>query len=116
MTSPTLVLVTGATGYIGSAIVEKLLQAGHQVTGFARSDASAQLLEKQGAGVLRGDLNDTRTLANAARAAEGVIHNAFDMSTGDFAASNAIDARAVDAFSSHHRRSAICVRGEAGRR
>lgn len=92
------IFMTGATGYIGTAIVEKLVQAGHQVTGLARSDASAQALENMGAKALRGDLNDGQTLTEAARAADGIIHNAFDMSTRDFAASNAIDAKAVDAL------------------
>jgi nucleoside-diphosphate-sugar epimerase len=92
------IFMTGATGYIGSAVVEKLLQAGHQVTGLARSDASTQALEKMGAEALRGNLNDEQALTEAARAADGVIHNAFDMSTGDFAASNTIDAKAVGAL------------------
>jgi nucleoside-diphosphate-sugar epimerase len=92
------IFMTGATGYIGSAITEKLLQAGYEMVALARSDTSAQTLESQGIKPLRGDLNDTDVLTEAARDADGVIHNAFDMSTGDFAASNAIDAKAVDAF------------------
>jgi nucleoside-diphosphate-sugar epimerase len=92
------IFMTGATGYIGSVIVEKLLGAGHQLSALARSDASAQALEQQGVGVVRGTLADREILTASARDADGVIHNAFDMSTGDFAASNAIDAAAVDAL------------------
>jgi nucleoside-diphosphate-sugar epimerase len=92
------IFMTGATGYIGSLIVEKLLDAGHQLSALARSDASAQALGQQGVAVVRGTLTDRDTLTASARAADGVIHNAFDMSTGDFAASNAIDASAVEAL------------------
>jgi nucleoside-diphosphate-sugar epimerase len=92
------VFLTGATGYIGSVIAEKLLQAGHQVVGLARSDASARALERQGIEPLRGDLNDTQTLTDAARATEGVIHTAFDLGSHDFAAANAGETRAVEAL------------------
>jgi nucleoside-diphosphate-sugar epimerase len=92
------IFMTGATGYIGSVIVEKLLAGGHQVTALARSDESAQALAQEGVAIVRGSLDDTSILIASARAADGVIHNAFDMSTGDFAASNAIDASAVDAL------------------
>jgi nucleoside-diphosphate-sugar epimerase len=92
------IFMTGASGYIGGVIVEKLLEAGHRIVALARSDASAHRLDQQGIEVLRGDLSDARSLTLAAQAADGVIHNAFDMSTGDFAASNAIDAKAVEAL------------------
>jgi nucleoside-diphosphate-sugar epimerase len=92
------IFMTGATGYIGSVIVEKLLAGRHQVTALARSDASAQALAQHGVAIVRGSLDDTGILTESARYADGVIHNAFDMSTGDFAASNAIDASAVDAL------------------
>lgn len=92
------IFMTGATGYIGSAIVEKLLSAGHQLFALARSDESARALKQRGVEVVRGTLGDIEILTSSARKADGVIHNAFDMSTGDFAASNAIDSAAVDAL------------------
>jgi nucleoside-diphosphate-sugar epimerase len=92
------VFLTGATGYIGSVIAEKLLQAGHQIVGLARSETSAQALEKQGIEPYYGDLNHPELLTAAARAVDGVIHTAFDMSTGDFLAANAAEAQAVEAL------------------
>ncbi|MEH0111332.1 SDR family oxidoreductase [Tersicoccus sp. MR15.9] len=68
------VFVTGASGWIGSASVDELLAAGHEVTGLARSDASAAALEQKGAQVLRGDLDDLDGLRRGAEAAEGVVH------------------------------------------
>lgn len=92
------IFLTGATGYIGSVIAEKLLQAGHQVVGLARSEASAQTLEKQGVEPYHGDINDPGILTVAARAVDGVIHTAFDLGSGDFSAANAAEAKAVDAL------------------
>jgi nucleoside-diphosphate-sugar epimerase len=95
------VFVTGASGWIGSAVVAELLSAGHEVVGLARSDASAQRLETAGAKVQRGDLDDPDGLAKAAADSDGVIHLAFQHEVafgGDFAAAAATDRRAVEAM------------------
>jgi nucleoside-diphosphate-sugar epimerase len=95
------VLVTGASGWIGSAVVPELLGAGHQVVGLARSDASAAALSAAGAEVLTGDLDDLDNLKSAATASDGVIHLAFrhDIAfTGDFDGAVEADRRAIEAF------------------
>jgi nucleoside-diphosphate-sugar epimerase len=97
------VFVTGASGHIGSAVVPELLRHGHQVTGLARSDASAAALEAAGAQVHRGDLDDLDGLHAAAAAADGVIHLAFKheaMMAGDFMTAVTDDLRAVQAMAS----------------
>lgn len=94
------VFVTGATGYIGTAIVRELQGAGHQVTGLARSDASAKALAEAGAAAHRGSLDDLASLRAGAAAADGVIHAAFTnvSPTTDFAAACRADAAAITAL------------------
>ena len=95
------IFVTGASGWIGSAVVPELIGAGHEVTGLARSDASAQALVKAGAQVEHGTIDDLGLLAKAAAASDGVIHLAFkhDIAfTGDFVGAATADRTAVDTF------------------
>ena len=95
------VLVTGATGWIGSAVVPELVGAGHSVVGLARSDASASALAAAGAEVVRGSLDDLDVLAAAAAASDGVVHLAFKHEqafAGDFPAATAADRAAVAAL------------------
>ena len=95
------VFVTGASGWIGSAVVPELMEAGHQVLGLARSDASAAALTAAGAEVLRGTLDDLDTLRSAATASDGVIHLAFkhDIAfSGGFQDAADADRRAVETF------------------
>jgi len=90
------VFVTGATGFIGSAIVDDLLAAGHQVIGLARSDKSAKLLESLGVEVLRGSLDDLDSLKRGATNSDGVIHCAFIHDLSDYASSVKKDQTAIE--------------------
>jgi len=91
------VFVTGATGHIGSAVVSELLEAGHEVTGLARSEEGAAALAAAGATARRGDLDDPDGLRDAAAASDGVIHLAFKHDFNDYAGAAETDLRAVEA-------------------
>ncbi len=92
------VFVTGATGFIGTAVVRELLAAGHQVLGLVRSDAGAETLARLGVGSHRGELSDTDSLAAGARACDGVIHTAFNHDFSQYEANAQTDQRALAAM------------------
>jgi nucleoside-diphosphate-sugar epimerase len=92
------VFVTGATGFVGSAVVADLLAAGHEVLGLARSDASAATLRAAGAEVLMGDLENPDSLQAGIRAADGVIHTGFVHDFSRFAECCAIEGRVLQAM------------------
>lgn len=92
------VFVTGPTGWIGSAVVDQLLATGHEVTGLARSDASAATLAANGAKVHRGELDDLDALRRGTEASDAVVHLAFKHDFSDLAASSLAERNAVQAL------------------
>jgi nucleoside-diphosphate-sugar epimerase len=90
------VFVTGASGFIGSAVVSELIAAGHEVLGLARSDSTADAVEAAGARVHRGDLDDWESLRAGAESADGVIHLAFNHDFTKYTGAAETDRRAID--------------------
>ena len=92
------IFVTGATGFIGSAVVAELIGAGHQVVGLARSDSSAQAVAEAGADVHLGSIDDPDSLRSAAETSDGVVHLAYHHDFSDFGKGAEMDRQAIEAL------------------
>src|SRR5690349_15582607 len=90
------VFITGASGFVGSAVVPELVSAGHEVVALARSDASARALQAAGAQVQRGDIDDPDSLRTGAQFADGVIHLAYKHDFTDYAGAAETDKIAIE--------------------
>src|ERR1700760_1994555 len=92
------VFVTGASGFIGSAVVSELIGSGHDVVGLARSDASAKALDEAGISVHRGDIEDLDSMRAGTADSDGVVHLAYNHDFSDYAAAGQTDRRAIEAM------------------